>query len=55
MSKKNKISEQEVRKIAAAYTTGGLTLSLGLVDYSNVAYTANKDVAATVVNMVVAF
>ena len=47
--------EQEVRKIAAAYTTGGLTLSLGLVDYSNVAYTANKDVAATVVNMVVAF
>jgi len=47
--------EQEVTKIAAAYTTGGLTLSLGMVDYENVAYTANKDVKATVLNMSVAF
>ena len=47
--------EQEVTKIAAAYTTGGLTLSLGLVDYENVTYTADKDVKATVLNMVIAF
>ena len=47
--------EQEVTKIAAAYTTGGLTLSLGMVDYENVAYTANKDVKATVLNMAIAF
>ena len=45
--------EQEVTKIAAAYTTGGLTLSLGLVDYENVTYTADKDVKATVLNIVV--
>ena len=43
--------EQEVTKIAAAYTTGGLTLSLGMVDYENVSYTANKDVKATVFNV----
>ena len=47
--------EQEVTKIAAAYTTGGLTLSLGMVDYENVSYTANKDVKATVLNMAIAF
>ena len=46
--------EQEVTKIAAT-TTGGLTLSLGMVDYENVAYTANKDVKATVLNMAIAF
>ena len=47
--------EQEVTQIAAAYTTGGLTLAVSMNDYENVAYTANKDVTSTVFNVSMAF
>lgn len=47
--------EQEVTQIAAAYTTGGLTLAVSLNDYENVSYTANKDVKTTVFNVSMAF
>lgn len=47
--------EQEVTQIAAAYTTGGLTLALSMNDYENVSYTANKDAKSTVFNVSVAF
>jgi hypothetical protein len=47
--------EQEVTQIAAAYTTGGLTLAVSMNDFENVSYTANKDVKATVFNVSMAF
>lgn len=47
--------EQEVTQIAAAYTTGGLTLAISMNDFENVAYTANKDAKSTVFNVSMAF
>ncbi len=47
--------EQEVTQIAAAYTTGGLTLAVSMNDYENVSYTANKDAKSTVFNVSMAF
>ena len=47
--------EQEVTQIAAAYTTGGLTLAVSMNDFENASYTANKDVTATVFNVSMAF
>ena len=47
--------EQEVTQIAAAYTTGGLTLAVSMNDFENASYTANKDVTATVFNITMAF
>ena len=47
--------EQEVTQIAAAYTTGGLTLAVSMNDFENSQYTANKDVKATVFNISMAF
>jgi len=47
--------EQEVTQIAAAYTTGGLTLAVSMNDYENAAYTADKNVTSTVLNVSMAF
>ena len=47
--------EQEVTQIAAAYTTGGLTLAVSMNDFENSQYTADKDVKATVFNVSMAF
>tara|TARA_B100000900_G_scaffold391921_1_gene386948 strand:- start:384 stop:1472 length:1089 start_codon:yes stop_codon:yes gene_type:complete len=47
--------EQEVTQIAAAYTTGGLTLAVSMNDFENALYTANRDVKATVFNVSMAF
>lgn len=47
--------EQEVTQIAAAYTTGGLTLAVSMNDYENALYTANRDVKSTVFNVSMAF
>ena len=47
--------EMEVTQIAAAYTTGGLTLAVSMNDYENVSYTANQDVKSTVFNVSMAF
>ena len=47
--------EMEVTQIAAAYTTGGMTLAISMNDYENVSYTADKDVKSTVFNVSMAF
>jgi len=47
--------EQEVTQIAAAYTTGGLTLAVSMNDYENALYTLNQDVTSTVFNVSMAF
>lgn len=47
--------EQEVTQIAAAYTTGGLTLAVSMNDFENALYTANRDVKSTVFNVSMAF
>jgi hypothetical protein len=47
--------ESTVQTAQAAYTAGGMTLSLSLKDVENVDYTNNKDIKETIVAMVLAF
>ena len=47
--------ELESSSIAAAYTMGGMTIAVAMVDHQNVGYVANKDVSSTVFNVTMAF
>jgi hypothetical protein len=47
--------ELESSSIAAAYTMGGMTLAVAMVDHQNVGYVANTDVKSTVFNVTMAF
>ena len=47
--------EVKSTSLGAAYTMGGMTLALALVEHENVGYVANVDVKSSVFNVTLAF